>query len=177
MWTYVARAPVVVGGAVLALCACTGPGGSGPGPIPTVADSEPASVVVAVESVNDAVGWELGVDLLRGDPAELGGTDPPASEGAYLRLGDFLVTVDADPFSVTDSIRDTSKVEGSTALAPVAEIPAGTHTLVVWARPNASESAARACKTEVVVLPGKTAHVTVTDMPGDGRNLLPCTTT
>lgn len=173
MFPSVRGASVVVGAVVLALGACTGSGGSGSAPSPTVADSEPATVVVTVESVKDALGWQLGAELRTWDP-----TEPHASDEVNPWVGEFDLIVDADPFSVTESIRDRSKVEGSTstALAPVAEIPAGTYTLIVWARPNASQSAARACKTEVVVLPGKTAQVTVTDMPGDGTNVLPCPT-
>lgn len=86
------------------------------------------TVTVVVDGLSGSAGSELAVIAYAGRPLLVDGTDPLAG------LGSFTVRVDKDPFSVTETVRKGSLFSSDPEAAPqpVAQLPPGKHSLVVY---------------------------------------------
>jgi hypothetical protein len=93
-------------------------------------------------------------------------------------LGSFVVDVDSDPFTVTETIREAAPFLDTRPMdeRPVALVPPGTHNLVVWIGRGLGSYAAwtpaapidRVCVVPLTVRGGSEVSVEVSAPPGDG---------
>ena len=124
---------------------------------------------VTVSGLSGASGSTLAAIVYEGIPALWRGAAP----GGPVGLGGFAAAVDADPFELTETVRERSPLSGSPSRArPVATVPAGVQTLVLWVSPALEPSAEwmpadpieRACMVTFAVTEGH-ASVHVTGIP------------
>ena len=93
-------------------------------------------------------------------------------------LGSFVVDVDSDPFTVTETIREAPPFLDARPMEqrPVAHVPPGTHNLVIWIGRGLGSYAAwtpsapidRVCIVPLTVRDGAEVSVEVSAPPGDG---------
>ena len=145
-----------------------------PGPASATAGAEATPghtgiVSVTVSGLGGASGSTLAAIVYEGIPALWRGAAP----GGPVGLGGFAAAVDADPFELTETVRERSPLSGSPSRArPVATVPAGVQTLVLWVSPALEPSAEwmpadpieRACMVTFAVTEGH-ASVHVTGIP------------
>jgi len=86
-------------------------------------------VSVTVSGLTGASGSSLAGVLYEGVPYLAGGENGPWGP---VGLGGFMASVDADPYSRTEMLREGSPLHAATSARPEAKVPAGTHTLVLW---------------------------------------------
>jgi hypothetical protein len=139
-----------------------------------VAGNGTVTVSVTVSGIESAVGNQLAGVLLRGPEA----TDPDRNG-----VGGFAATVDADPFSTTEQVRQPNPDPDAVGPFPyVTEdlliVEPGTYTLVLWLAPDlgpysrwvpAATAGLAGCRTSFVVGDGTTFEIEVHGMPHPGR--------
>lgn len=139
------------------------------------------TVSVAVSGIESAVGNQLAGVLFRG---------PEAIDPDRNGLGGFAATVDADPFSTTEQVRQPNPDPDSVGPFPgVSEDPLlvepGTYTLVLWLAADlgpysrwvpAATGGLAGCETTFVVGDGTTFEIEVHGMPPPGATGTSCTT-
>ena len=175
---FVAAAAVVAlfGGILLSGALTTQQGdGAVPGAVVTSASpsaTEPGSgtVSVTVDGLEGASGSRLAAILYEGVPALASGDTP------FRGLGSFAADITSDPFTVTDSIREGSGWWDSTADHPVANVPSGIHTVIIFVSHRLgpynewlpAEPLDAACAVHLTVIEGEQASVRVSLSPADG---------
>lgn len=139
------------------------------------------TVSVTVSGIESAVGNQLAGVLFRG---------PEAIDPDRNGLGGFAATVDADPFSTTEQVRQPNPDPDSVGPFPgVSEDPLlvepGTYTLVLWLAADlgpysrwvpAATGGLAGCETTFVVGDGTTFEIEVHGMPPPGATGTSCTT-
>jgi hypothetical protein len=140
-----------------------------PAPAPKATPGHTGVVSVTVSGLTGASGSTLAAILYVGVPALRHGT----GQGGPLGLGGFAAAVDAAPFGMTGTLRQGSPLSGSPSGArPVATIPVGLHTLVLWVSSDLepdgewmpADPIERACMVTIPVTEGRTS-VRVTGIP------------
>jgi len=140
-----------------------------PAPAPKATPGHTGVVSVSVSGLSGASGSTLAAILYEGIPALWRGAAP----GGPVGLGGFAAAVEADPFELTEALREGSPLSGSPSRArPVAAIPVGLHTLVLWVsselKPDGewlpADPIERACMVTIPVTEGRTS-VQVTGIP------------
>ena len=137
-----------------------------PAPAPKATPGDTGIVSVTVSGLSGASGSTLAAIVYEGIPALWRGAAP----GGPVGLGGFAAAVEADPFELTEALREGSPLSGSPSRArPVAAIPVGVQTLVLWVSPDLEPAAEwmpadpieRACMVTIAVTEGRTSvHVT-----------------
>jgi hypothetical protein len=177
------RFATTIAGLALLVAACSAAGGmpattpapatlppvrlpASPDPAPEATPGDTGVVSVTVSGLSGASGSTLAVILYEGIPAFWRGAGPGQPRG----LGGFTALVGAGPFGLAESLRRGSPLSGSPSEArPVATIPTGLHTLVLWVSSDLrsatewmpADPIERACMVTIAVTGGRTSvHVT-----------------
>lgn len=138
-------------------------------PAPQATPGDTGVVSVTVSGLAGASGSTLAAILYEGIPALRRGT----AQGEPPGLGGFAVAVDAAPSGTTETLRQGSPLSGGPSKArPVATIPVGLHTLVLWVSSDLepdgewlpADPIERACMVTIAVTEGRTS-VDVTGIP------------
>jgi len=140
-----------------------------PAPAPKATPADAGVVSVTVSGLGGASGSSLAAIVYEGIPALWRGAAP----GGPVGLGGFAAAVGADPFELTETLREGSPLSGSPSRArPVAAIPVGVQALVLWVssdlRPDGewmpADPIERACMVTIAVTEGRTS-IDVTGIP------------